>query len=525
MSNQKKILINPAWIIIGLGFLFRCIYARCFLLVPDETNYWQWARHLAWGYHDQAPLIGWAIHATTALLGSTELGVRLPSILAMTLASIYVFLIARRWFNERVAFQAVLLSQAILVFNIGAVLATADGLQGVAWAAASYHTARAFEDNEWCQWGLGGIWFGLGMLSKYTMVLFLPCVLFFAVFSKHHRKSLLQFRPYIACLFGFSFFIPVILWNAANHWNSLRHVAHIGGADEPFYSIHFAFLVDYVGSQAALLTPLVFVLTLLAWIHIIRGKSVWGHPWIYRFLLFTSLPVIAGFAFLSLHSRVYGNWPCAGYTTVPILIAAFWGRRPRSERKEKDKSGSHLWFWTLGTAFGLTALLLAHVIWPVLPIPSNLDRTVEETVGWDILGRRVGEVYQDMLTSGPAFIFGLKYQMASELAFYTPGQPQTVAINRWDRPNVYDYWWTDEQLMGSNAIGVIPEGDAGKRLLKVFEKVDAPEPFVVYRPNLWKRWTGRSQPKPVKHYFIYRCYGFKGGLRWIPSSKHDIRYP
>jgi undecaprenyl-diphosphatase len=317
-------------------------------------------------------------------------------------------------------------------------------------------------------------------------------------------------------------FTPVVLWNAANHWNSVRHVAHIGGADQTF-AIHFNYLADFLGSQAALLSPLVFILTLLAWIHIIRKKRNSQEDWIYRFVFFTSFPVIAGFAALSLHSRVYGNWPCAGYVTTPVLIAALWGRPSVAAAVKVGQSGKRLWRWTIGTSFGLTALLLIHVTLPVLPIPSNLDRTVEETVGWDLLGNRVNEIYGEMAKNGPVFIFGLKYQMASELAFYTPGQPRTVAINRWDRPNVYDYWWQDAQLMSRDAIGVIPDDNAEGRLLEVFQTVDPPESFVIYRPNLWERWLSPSQRQPVKRYFIYQCHHFKGGLRWIPSSKHDIR--
>ena len=129
-----------------------------------------------------------------------------------------------------------------------------------------------------------------------------------------------------------------------------------------------------------------------------------------------------------------------------------------------------------------------------------------------------------MLKNGPVFIFGVKYQIASELAFYTPGHPMTVSINRWDRPNVYDYWWQDQDLLGSNAVGVLQDENSRKRLLEVFNNVAPPEPLVIYRPNLWERFKPQKDIKPVKTYYIYRCYGFKGGLRWIPASKSDIRF-
>ena len=46
--------------LIGGFTIARILYAQSFLLTPDETNYWQWSRHLAWGYHDQTPMIAWA---------------------------------------------------------------------------------------------------------------------------------------------------------------------------------------------------------------------------------------------------------------------------------------------------------------------------------------------------------------------------------------------------------------------------------------------------------------------------------
>ncbi len=62
-SEQRYLQIAWLWTI---GFtVFRLVYSGTFLLIPDETNYWQWSRYLDWGYHDQAPLIGWAIRLST----------------------------------------------------------------------------------------------------------------------------------------------------------------------------------------------------------------------------------------------------------------------------------------------------------------------------------------------------------------------------------------------------------------------------------------------------------------------------
>lgn len=503
ISEQRYLKLAWLWII---GFtVFRLVYSGTFLLIPDETNYWQWSRYLDWGYHDQAPLIGWAIRLATWMLGQNEIAVRLPSVLSIAIASAYLTAIAGRWMGGRTAFSTAVLTQAILEFNVGGLLATPDGLQAAAWAAAAYHVARAYESDTWTQWLSAGIWFGLGMLSKFTMVLFLPGAFIYGLCSPVHRRRLAGIRPYLAVLAGSLMFFPVILWNARHHWNSVRHVAFIGGADEPF-TLHLNFLGDFLASQAALLSPVVFILAVWAWVRVIR-KDYPPRNWLYPYLFWTSFPMIAFFVLLTLHSRVYANWPGAGYLTMAVLTAAYFGGENPPYRR--------LWNWGLAIAYAMTALVVVHAARPILPVPLELDRASAEIAGWDVLGKAAGKLYDQMPDPHRAFIFGLDYQMASELAFYTPGQPRTVAINRWERPNVYDYWWKDEDLLGWDGIGVTYDPQSHTRLDQVFTRVDPPVALPVYRKP--------SDAKPVKVFYLYRCYGFKGGLRWIPPDASDIR--
>jgi undecaprenyl-diphosphatase len=231
--------------------------------------------------------------------------------------------------------------------------------------------------------------------------------------------------------------------------------------------------------------------------------------------------MILGFALLSLHTRVYGNWPCTGYLTACVLAAAVWSYPMDEEQALKKEKSRWLWRFTVISAFFLTAVVLFHILVPILPIPAEKDRTLYEIRGWDDLGLQVLEVQQSMPDPSNTFLFGVRYQIASELAFYVPGQPYTVSINRWNRPNVYDYWWRDEDLTGKDAVGVLRDGDSRERLQEVFARVDLPKPFYLYPRKYNKRTDGASEP--VKALYIYRCYGFKGGLRWIPPRPDDIR--
>ncbi len=519
--KRDEFYIKAAWLCIFGFTLFRFAYSGSFLLVPDEAYYWQWSRYMAWGYYDHPPMIAWAIKFATTFLGHTEYAVRLPSVFSMTIASIYLVLIAKRWISPLAAFNTAILSQSILLFNVGGILATPDSLQAVAWAGACFHVLRAYDDGKLLHWILGGAWFGFGMLSKYSMLIFLPCGFLFGIFSTKHRKRLTNIWPYTGVVLGTIMFLPVILWNAENGWITFRHVAYKGGVNQQF-GIHLKYLGEYIASQAGLLSPVVFMLIIIVWFYSLK-KEFRNKSWISTYLFFTSFPVFASFALLSLHSRVEGNWAGMGYLTASILISEFVSHKPKKDQTHPGILVSKKLFpWAIGSSYLITALIMSLVLWPILPIPPRLDRISKETSGWQILGQRTNKIIKEMPNPEKTFVFGLNYQTASELAFYMPGNPRTVSINKWRRPNAYEYWWKDEELLGWDAVGIYGGSERHRnRLKQIFERVAPPIKISIFRSPVFLRH--KSFKKPVKSFYLYRAFGFKGGLKWVPPNKSDIR--
>jgi undecaprenyl-diphosphatase len=225
------------------------------------------------------------------------------------------------------------------------------------------------------------------------------------------------------------------------------------------------------------------------------------------------------FLVLSLHTRVYGNWPGAGYLGASVLAAALFAERQGVI--SGWRWGRKLWPWSLGLSFLISSAVLIHNILPFLPIPLHLDRTATEVTGWREMGKKAGAMKAAMPNPEKTFLFGLRYQFASELAFYTPGNPHTVSINRWMRPNVYDYWVNDADILGWDAVGVIRDPSHVDLLRQVFVKVESPVELKIFRKPGFPR--SNNYLRPVKSYFFCRAYGFKGGLRWVPVDKSDIR--
>ena len=504
-SNSHRV----TWLLLFAALVIRLIVSGQFLLVPDETNYWQWSRYLALGYHDHPPMIAWTIRLATSLFGHHEWAVRLPTVLGLTVTSIYLSLLAARWFSWRVAFHTALLSQLLLLLNGAALIATPDGLLLPCWAAACYHAAVALDRKSPGQWLCTGIWFGLGLLSKYTMILFLPSLFLAILANPDHRRQLLTPWPWLGLLLGSLLFTPVLVWNSQNEWATFRHVLYQGGADDKVL-FTLDYIGDFFGSQLALLSPVAFILILAAWFRPALRHRLSAGPT--TFLLWMSLPGFLIFFLLAFHVRIYGNWPAPVFLSAIILVTALF-----SERKNSTNRLPGLWKATIITAAVISLPVIVQVVYPVLPIPLWLDRTASECVGWDVLGQKVEAAVKKMDRPDQTFIFGLQYQYASELAFYVPGQPRSVSINRWTRPNVYDFWFKDNMFLGKDAVGVFEDRQMAAQIESLFTRTDPVEEVQLHRDS---PWFGRQV---VQTLYLFRGYGFKGGLRWQPTTKDDIR--
>jgi dolichol-phosphate mannosyltransferase len=119
-----------------------------------------------------------------------------------------------------VGFYAALLMNISLLGSVGSIIATPDGPQALFWAWAIYFVYKAVNGEGGYIWYLTGVMLGLGLLSKYTMILLAPCVLMFLLASAEGRKWLFRKEPYLALLLGLLIFSPVILWNARHDWVS-----------------------------------------------------------------------------------------------------------------------------------------------------------------------------------------------------------------------------------------------------------------------------------------------------------------
>src|ERR1700731_1999173 len=124
--NEARQVRDTAVTVLALVAL-RLVGATWTPLTFDEAYYWMWSKHLAFGYYDHPPMVALVIRLGTMILGDTELGVRLVSILSALPMSYAVFRASAILFGgARVAASAVILLNVTLMAAVGTLIVTPD---------------------------------------------------------------------------------------------------------------------------------------------------------------------------------------------------------------------------------------------------------------------------------------------------------------------------------------------------------------------------------------------------------------
>jgi len=467
-----------------------------FDLSPDEAHYWEWSRRPGLSYYSKGPLVAWIIASFTALFGDTALSVRAGAVLFSALSSYLMYLLGRDVFeSEKAGFYSALLPVIIPVFSIGSVLMTTDVLLVFFWAASVYSLARAVETERSAWWVVAGLSVGLGFLAKYTMVLLYPSVLILFIFSGRLRPWLRRPQPYMAGLTSLVLATPVIIWNIIHGQVTIRHTlgqAHVGSGA---FSLLPA--LEFLGAQAALTTPVIFIGLVyglwMCWKWGVREKRDAA-----LLAVFASVPLFLFFLFKGLHGKVQANWAVASYVTaIPAGVWAFSRAYRASGQRRKRVLGVVAAF---GLFLGATVTTLAYFPWTLEPVwPRVLwGPPYNRVMGWAELGERVSEAKEEL---GPrTFIMSDSYQVTSELAMYTEGNPVTFnAFTGARRMNQYDLWPGFDDLWGFNAVYVKAQDEEIEPVVaQAFEKCDK-ELFTIYRNE-----------EVYKTFSIFSCSGFKG---------------
>lgn len=484
-------------------------------LSGDEAQYWDWSRRLDLSYYSKGPVIAYLIRASCSIFGDTMPAVRFPALVLAAGTSLCIYWLTLKLFSsDRLALGAVLIGAIVPLYTAGGTLMTIDPPFFFFWALATCLAVKAVMDASRWAWPLAGVVVGLGFLTKYAMLLWLPSVLLFLALDRNSRRWLRSAWPWLMIAVALAFTTPVLMWNARHGWVSFRHVATQTNTGNGNF-------LSFLGSQFGILNPPVAVAMVVAVCYAIgaRGRAdVHRRQMIY--LICIGLPFFLICLLDSLRTKVQPNWPAPAYFTLMILTAYFLSTRLRSIA---------LWRpwrpWIYGAmVFGLlvqpvlhgSTMLYAITGWynrrfPDSPqiTPPRFDVVFKLRGIADPFARTVSEGLKQLPPG--SIVLCEDYQDASQLAFYVDGQPNTYfAGSYWTDPRErrrltqFDMW-PDRRLDRQELIGkdVIYVGSMSFAPMKSsFEKIEFLKEVNIERHGM-----------RLRSIWVWKCAGFKGMRR------------
>lgn len=451
--------------IIVFFYLLRLFINGRLELAPDEAYYWYWSKHLDLSYADHPPMVAYVTAFFTGIGGNTEFFVRLGGLVFSTAALILVYQTSLTLFpnNKNLGWKILFIFNLNLLFSAGCILQTPDSMMFFFWAGAVFWGSKIIVQGIRYYWYWWGIALGFGLLSKYTMILIVPCTFIFLLLSSPHRFWLKKKEPYLALLMALIIFSPVIFWNWQHHWVSFLYQLQQGFNPEKRDILQIVNkLLAYIGEQAGVVTPLLFIAFV---IYTIKGTmiSLRGNKKEYLYLSSLSWPILLFFGLSTVQGKVAGaNWPAPAFITGTILMIGVYHEYFKTSK-------GHRFFIYSGVVLALILSIIAHVhlIRPIIPIAPNLDPT-QQFHGWRALGTKITKYLDENPGQDRYFLLGDRGTTVAEAVFYT--QNRFVGLD-FSRPERYLFLHNTESLRAREAIIILhnQNADALKQYHPYFE--------------------------------------------------------
>lgn len=455
---------------VSLSFILRLATLNYQDLIPEEAYYWNYSRHLDFSFLDHPPMVAIFIKLGTTLFGVNPFAVRILSLAGWVGTAFFSYKLSE-FIRSGTGVYAVFLLSFLPFFFIHSIYITPDQPLVLCWAAALYCLYRALVMDDLRFWYGAGISIGLGMLSKYTIILLLPAILCYFAFVPSAACCLLRRAPWVAALIAILLFSPVIYWNLTHDWASF-----IFQGPRRFQEQSVFTLPHFLGLVLLFLLPIGMIECFqLFQTH----TSLDMEKKTQRFIqIFSVLPLLF-FGIFSLGHQIKFNW------IGPALLAII----PWFASRIKTGNRFHYRAWAF---WAVTMLFVYEALYCIIAFgyPPALNRYFSSFLNWQGFSQQMYAIAQQVEQTSakkPVFISLEPYRLNSELTFY-----QTKAfiekINQQVYPvagrDVFDlnslmyYYWSKSLNLSDKQLIIISDHKEYLNDYKITGKINIQSPVM-----------------------------------------------
>jgi len=458
----------------------------------DELYFLACARHLAWGYVDQPPLVPAVAKLATALFGPSVVGIRVLPALAGGAAVVFTALTARELGGGR---RAQVLA-ALATATSPQLLAAFHLLSTIAfdlffWSATTLLVVRLLRTGDEKLWLAVGAVAGVGLMNKFNIA-FLLFGLAAGLLLGGRGHMLRSGWLWVGAALALVIWSPNLIWNAQHHWAAFAMLRSLHQENSTVGAS-----LDFIPAQFVVMGPVLVVLWLGGLRHLLRHHFA-------RPLGVTYLVLLVLFA-------VTGAKPyyLAGMYLVLFAAGGIWAEGRLDARR--PPRGIRGWV-ALITAGGVLALPLTLPVLPVSalakgPWEGSINKDLSATVGWESLVGQIAKVSATLpaVQRTHLVIFTGDYGAAGAVDLYGDRYGLPLAISGHN-----SYWWWGPGSSGNGATTIAV--DLPRSYLQTIFSEVIPAGSVATPNGVWSEERGDP---------IWICRGQK--LPWAqawPNARH-----
>ena len=503
IKSHRENSVLALFILLSLIISFLPVHYGYF---RDTLYYIALSKHLAFGYVDVPPLMPLCIALIRFLFGNSLFAMQIiPAVfgvIILVLTREIVKIFNGRLFAQALALLCVLLAP-VYVFSNSTL--TYDSFDRLFWTLCLYALSLLFTTKNKKYWIYFGIFAGLGLLSKFTM-LWLGMGIVIALPFTSQRKYFASRSFWLAGLMTLLIVSPYLIWIAQHQFLTVEYFANY--AHETKVITALGFIKDQMIFMNVLIFP-IWVSGLYYFLFDRVGRKFRFFGLIY--LIIAAVCIIQSAKF---------------YVISPYYPVLFAGGAILTERFSA-KLKSH-WFKIICIVLiAASGMITLPIVRPVLPVQtlikymqalpwlqpakhsaterltlSTLPQLVADQFGWEEMAAKVAKIYYALPKHERenTFIVARNYGEASAIYFYRKKYHLPVPISQY----LQSYVWGYRNLSKTSYLILVGyDHGAVKNLKHSFKTV---------------RKVGEiynQYAMPYENVPIYLCYGFKKPVKQV----------
>jgi Dolichyl-phosphate-mannose-protein mannosyltransferase len=373
---------DGAWWVVGIAFAVALIHVvtnNRYGFHRDEFQFLSDARHLDWGFVAYPPVTPFLERVGLQLFGVSMVGLRMFSVIAQAVAIVVTGWMTRELGGGRLA----QMTAALVVATSGLPVFEGTEFQYSSfdylwWVLIAYFVIRLLKTENPRWWVPIGVFVGIGLMTKYTILFFIAGILSGLVLTPA-RRYLGSIWFWIGVAVALIIFAPNLVWQMRHGFISEHFLQHIHARDVRLGRADGFVKDQFIICANLAATPL--------WI---AGLVCFLRDRRYRMLAWMYLVPLALFAF----GKGRGYYLAAAYPMLMAMGAVAGERWVGSMKRQSRLAVEGLFF----TGLAAWALLVFAILVPLassgrlkqFALANNGD--LREEIGWDELVRTVAGI-------------------------------------------------------------------------------------------------------------------------------------